>query len=68
MALVPRLAIGDRYQFQDRFLVVRGNLLTTKIHLGSGNILMEPKAPLLAHDTQIKDPSILGQISSTLGS
>lgn len=99
--LVPRLAIGDRCQFQDRFLVVRGDLRTYKIHLGSGNILMEPndqylcivpdqrqltgpvflpfegdsmtaivlsKALLLAHDTQIKDPSILGQINSTLGS
>jgi hypothetical protein len=26
----------------DRFLVVRGDLRTYKIHLGSGNILMEP--------------------------
>lgn len=93
--LVPRLAISDRCTFQDRFLVVRGDLRTYKIHLGSGNILMEPndqylcivpdqrqptdqvflpfegdgttaivlsKALLLAHDTKIKDPNILGQI------
>ena len=26
----------------ERFLVVRGTLCTYKIHLGSGNILMEP--------------------------
>ncbi|HZM77675.1 MAG TPA: hypothetical protein VFC19_18315 [Candidatus Limnocylindrales bacterium] len=26
----------------DRFVVVRGSLRTYKIHLGSGNILMEP--------------------------
>jgi hypothetical protein len=26
----------------DRFLMVRGDLRTYKIHLGSGNILMEP--------------------------
>ena len=28
--------------FTDKFLVVRGDLRTYKIHLGSGNILMEP--------------------------
>lgn len=30
------------YSFTDRFLVVRGEKRTYKIHLGSGNILMEP--------------------------
>jgi hypothetical protein len=40
--LVPRLKIADRCSFADRFLVVRGDLRTYKIHLGSGNILMEP--------------------------
>lgn len=40
--LVPRLKIADRCAFQDRFLVVRGERRTYKIHLGSGNILMEP--------------------------
>ena len=34
--------IADRCSFSDRFLVVRGDLRTYKIHLGSGNILMEP--------------------------
>lgn len=40
--LVPRLKIADRCSFTDRFLVVRGEKRTYKIHLGSGNILMEP--------------------------
>ena len=40
--LVPRLAIADRATVDGRFLVVRGELRTYKIHLGSGNILMSP--------------------------
>jgi len=40
--LVPRLKIADRCSFDDKFLVVRGDLRTYKIHLGSSNILMEP--------------------------
>jgi Domain of unknown function (DUF4132) len=40
--IVPRLKIADRCSFADRFLIVRGDLRTYKIHLGSGNVLMEP--------------------------
>ena len=40
--LIPNLKIANRCSFTDRFLVVRGELRTYKIHLGSGNILMEP--------------------------
>jgi hypothetical protein len=40
--LIPRLKIASRCSFTDKFLVVRGDLRTYKIHLGSGNILMEP--------------------------
>jgi hypothetical protein len=40
--LVPRLKIASQCSFTERFLVVRGKLRTYKIHLGSGNILMEP--------------------------
>ena len=40
--LVPRLKIADRCDFTDRFLRVRGEWRTYKIHLGSGNVLMEP--------------------------
>jgi Domain of unknown function (DUF4132) len=40
--LVPQLAIADRCSVDEKFLVVRGDLRTYKIHLGSANILMEP--------------------------
>jgi hypothetical protein len=40
--LLPRLKIADRVELTDRFLRVRGDLRTYRIHLGSGNILMEP--------------------------
>jgi hypothetical protein len=45
--LVPRLAIADRCSFDDRHLVVRGDLHTYRIHLGSGNVLMEPGSEYL---------------------
>jgi hypothetical protein len=99
--LIPRLKIADRCRLEDRFLIVQGDVRTYKIHLGSGNILMEPndqylcivptsapatgnlanrlflpfegdrtlaiilsKAFLLAEDKEIRDPTILHQISS----
>jgi hypothetical protein len=40
--LLPRTRIADRVELTDRFLRVRGDLRSYKIHLGSGNILMEP--------------------------
>ncbi|MBC7808698.1 MAG: DUF4132 domain-containing protein, partial [Akkermansiaceae bacterium] len=40
--LLPRLKIAERCELSGRFLRVRGDLRTYKIHLGSGNILMEP--------------------------
>jgi hypothetical protein len=40
--LVPRLKIAPLCSFRDRFLVVQGTKRTYKIHVGSGNILMEP--------------------------
>jgi hypothetical protein len=40
--LIPRLKIADRCSLTERFLIVRGDVRTYKIHLGSGNILMEP--------------------------
>ena len=41
-SLIPKLAIRDRCRFTDRHLVVRGESREYKIHLGSGNVLMEP--------------------------
>ncbi|BBH68073.1 hypothetical protein ACTI_47580 [Actinoplanes sp. OR16] len=40
--ILPRTKIGSRCELTDRHLVVRGELHTYRIHLGSGNILMEP--------------------------
>ncbi|MFD9735586.1 DUF4132 domain-containing protein [Umezawaea sp. NPDC059074] len=40
--LVPRLAIGGQCVVEDRFLHVKGTRHTYKIHLGSGNIMIEP--------------------------
>ena len=36
------MKVADRCRLTERFLVVRGDVRTYKIHLGSGNILMEP--------------------------
>jgi len=46
-ALIPRLRVAERLSLEDRFLVVRGDLATYKIHLGSGNVLMEPGSQYL---------------------
>ncbi|MCA9165115.1 MAG: DUF4132 domain-containing protein, partial [Planctomycetales bacterium] len=40
--IVPKLKIAGRCTIDDTFLIVRGNLHTYKIHIGSGNILMQP--------------------------
>ncbi|MGC4770283.1 DUF4132 domain-containing protein [Micromonospora sp. DT44] len=40
--LLPRMAIADRVDLAERYLRVRGNLRAYRIHLGSGNIMMEP--------------------------
>ncbi|MCN9239618.1 DUF4132 domain-containing protein [Streptomyces sp. RY43-2] len=40
--ILPRLKIADRCSLDGRYLVVRGDLRTYRIHLGSANILMEP--------------------------
>ena len=40
--LLPRLKIASHCTLEERFLKVRGELRTYKIHLGSGNIMMEP--------------------------
>lgn len=40
--LLPKLKIASQCSLAGRFLVVRGQLRTYKIHLGSGNVLMQP--------------------------
>jgi hypothetical protein len=55
--LLPRLTkIRDRCRLEDKFLVVRGELRTYKIHLGSGNILMEPNDQYLCIVPDRKPP------------
>ncbi len=39
--LLPRMKIAPRCKLDDRFLIVKGDLKTYKIHLGSGNILID---------------------------
>jgi hypothetical protein len=45
--LLPRLRIAGACSLDDRFLVVRGQRRTYRIHLGSGNVLMEPNGQYL---------------------
>ncbi|WP_141584153.1 DUF4132 domain-containing protein [Actinomadura sp. WMMA1423] len=40
--VLPRTRIADRCAIDGRYLVVRGELRTYKIHIGSANIVMEP--------------------------
>jgi len=40
--LIPRLKIADKCSFDKKYLIVKGKLRTYKIHMGSGNIMMEP--------------------------
>jgi Domain of unknown function (DUF4132) len=57
--LLPMLEIGERCSLEDRFLRVRGDLCTYRIHLGSGNILMEPGQQYLCivFDTAAQEPT-----------
>jgi hypothetical protein len=45
--LLPKLKIAGQCELDGRFLVVRGELGTYKIHIGSGNVLMEPRGQYL---------------------
>ncbi|MBD2897636.1 hypothetical protein amrb99_66000 [Actinomadura sp. RB99] len=45
--ILPRTRIAGRCSLDGRYLVVRGDLRTYKIHLGSANILMEPDGAYL---------------------
>jgi hypothetical protein len=40
--LLPKLAIRDRCRIEGRFLLVRGDRAEYKIHMGSGNVMIEP--------------------------
>ena len=53
--LFPSLAIADRCTLSDRYLTVRGSLRTYRIHLGSGNILMEDDRYLCIVPAAVKE-------------
>jgi hypothetical protein len=40
--LLPKLAIRDRCRIEGRYLWVRGDRATYKIHMGSGHVMIEP--------------------------
>ncbi len=40
--LIPNMKIADVCSFDKKYLIVKGKIRTYKIHMGSGNILMEP--------------------------
>ena len=40
--IIPKLRISDVCKIEGKFLIVEGTIRTYKIHIGSGNILMEP--------------------------
>ena len=46
-SLLPKLTIRDRCRITDRYLWVRGESNEYRIHLGSGNVLMEPGSQYL---------------------
>jgi len=63
--LLPRLTkLHDRWTLTERFLVIRGDLRTYKIHLGSGSILMEPNDQYLCivPGRAINVPSLLDTV------
>lgn len=55
--LIPRLSIAACCKLSDRFLVVRGQFRTYKIHLGSSNIQMEPNDKYLCIVADRSGPS-----------
>jgi hypothetical protein len=54
--LLPRLPkLDGRWSIADRFVIVRGDVRTYKIHMGSGNVLMEPNNQYLCI---VRDPTV----------
>ncbi len=58
--LVPRLKIAVVCTLAEQFLIVKGKLRTYKIHLGSGNILMEPNDQYLCIVPSGRDETSFG--------
>ena len=49
----PGMVIAKRLELGERWLEVRGDLRTYRIHLGSGNVLMAPSAPTCASSRRV---------------
>ncbi|MFI0940557.1 DUF4132 domain-containing protein [Streptomyces sp. NPDC021020] len=60
--LLPRLATAERYTIEGRFLHVRGDRHTYRIHLGSGNILIAPQDRYLCIVPGAAKPSDAGYL------
>ncbi len=56
--IVPMLKVADRCSFSERHLIVRGDLCTYKIHIGTANIFMLPDELFLCiHGTETRGPA-----------
>lgn len=60
--VIPRLKIAKQCEIIDKFLVVKGSIRTYKIHIGSGNILMEPNDQYLCIVADRKTDSVSNQV------
>ena len=58
--LIPRLKIAPKCELSGRFLVVKGSLREYKIHLGSGNILMNPNDQYLCIVPTSREETLTG--------
>jgi len=58
-SIIPKLSISNVSRIEGKFLVVEGKIRTYKIHIGSGNILMEPNDEYLCivEDNTKRDPT-----------
>ena len=58
-SIIPKLKISDVCKIDGKFLIVKGTIRTYKIHIGSGNILMEPNDEYLCivEDNTKRDPT-----------
>ena len=57
--IIPQLKIAERCSFDNRYLIVRGNIRTYKIHLGSGNILMSPNDQYLCIVPRVRSGKVM---------
>ena len=54
--IIPKMKIGKQCSFDGRYLCVQGKIRKYKIHMGSGNILMEPNDQYLCIVADRREP------------